>query len=77
MRRHKYEDLGFSKVDHQRMQWKGFPEVIFCKGKTREQIVRIFVSLMRKGHNVLATRASKDAYSAVKKICKKAQYSEH
>ncbi|MFH0972137.1 MAG: nickel pincer cofactor biosynthesis protein LarB [Candidatus Micrarchaeota archaeon] len=73
---HNYEDLGFSKVDHQRAERKGHPEVIFCKGKTKEQVAEIFTALMKKGNNVLATRASKEVFLAVRKICKNARFSE-
>ena len=34
-----FEDIGFAHVDHHRMLRKGFPEVIFCEGKTVEQVV--------------------------------------
>ena len=34
-----YEDLGFAHVDHHRQIRRGFPEVIYCPGKTTEQIV--------------------------------------
>jgi len=34
-----YEDLEFAKVDHHRSLNKGFPEVIYCPGKTTEQII--------------------------------------
>ena len=34
-----YEDLGYAQVDHHRSIRQGFPEVIFGKGKTPEQIV--------------------------------------
>ena len=36
-----YEDLGYAKVDHHRHLRKGFPEVIYCEGKTPEQIAHI------------------------------------
>ena len=52
-----FEDLGFACVDHHRQIRRGFPEVIFCPGKTNEQIIRIFESLAARGNNVLATRA--------------------
>ncbi|MBI5854302.1 MAG: 1-(5-phosphoribosyl)-5-amino-4-imidazole-carboxylate carboxylase, partial [Nitrospirae bacterium] len=29
-----YADLGFASVDHHRTLRQGFPEVIFCEGKT-------------------------------------------
>jgi NCAIR mutase (PurE)-related protein len=60
-----FEDLGFARVDHHRQIRQGLPEVIFCPGKTAEQIVGIFESLAKKGHNVLATRADKEIYQTI------------
>jgi len=60
-----YEDLGFARVDHHRQLRKGFPEVIFCPGKTSEQIIRIFESLASRGNNVLATRAKPETFEAL------------
>ena len=71
-----YEDIGFAKIDHHRQIRKGFPEVIYCEGKTPEQIAHIAYSISRKGHDVLATRADKKAYLAVKKKIKNAEYHE-
>ncbi|MEK6953405.1 MAG: nickel pincer cofactor biosynthesis protein LarB [Candidatus Micrarchaeota archaeon] len=73
---HSYEDLGFSKVDHERTSRKGYPEVIFCKGKTHLQVAEIFRALAKKGHNVLATRANLKMFQLVRKIAKKAQFDE-
>ena len=39
-----FEDLTFAKVDHHRDLRFGFPEVIYCEGKTVEQIAAIFES---------------------------------
>jgi NCAIR mutase (PurE)-related protein len=71
-----YEDLGFAKVDHHRIKRKGFPEVIYCQGKTPAQIAKIAKSIANIGHHVLATRADKKAYQAIKKVLKKAIYHE-
>lgn len=71
-----YEDLGFAKVDHHRIKRKGFPEVIYCQGKTPTQIAKIAQSIANKGHDVLATRADQKAFQAVKKVLKKAKYFE-
>jgi NCAIR mutase (PurE)-related protein len=60
-----FEDLGFARVDHHRHIRQGFPEVIYCPGKTTEQIVKIFSSLAAKGNNVLATRANEDVFKAI------------
>ena len=36
-----YEDIGYAKVDHHRSLRNGYPEVIYCEGKTKEQIAGI------------------------------------
>jgi NCAIR mutase (PurE)-related protein len=71
-----FEDLGFAHVDHHRPIRQGFPEVIYCPGKTVEQIIKIFESLASKGNNVLATRAEPEVFQALVKTKKfpKARY---
>ena len=49
-------DLGFAKLDLQRQQRCGFPEVVYCAGKTVDQSVRILDILMEKYDNVIGTR---------------------
>ncbi len=51
-----FEDLGFAKVDHHRALRKGYPETIFCAGKTPEQVAAIVGSMAEHGSNVLGTR---------------------
>jgi hypothetical protein len=51
-----FEDLGFAKIDHHRALRTGMPEVIFCEGKTPEQVAEIFAHMAAFGGNVLATR---------------------
>jgi hypothetical protein len=60
-----FEDLGFAHIDHHRHIRQGFPEVIYCPGKTSEQIVKIFSALAAKGNNVLATRAEEKVFEAI------------
>ena len=74
LRRLPFESLGFARVDHHRAIRCGFPEVIFCPGKTPEQIAAIFARLAETGHNVLATRADEEAYRAVIAVCPGAEY---
>jgi hypothetical protein len=69
-----YEDLGFARVDHHRTLRKGFPEVIFCQGKTPAQVARIFFSLMQSGQPVLATRANRETFTAVHRVAPRARY---
>lgn len=69
-----YEDLGFARIDHHRALREGFPEVIFCQGKTVEQVVSIFKSLAECNTSVLATRAGQDVFEAVGGLFPQARY---
>ena len=60
-----YEDAGFARIDHHRSLRLGLPEVIYAAGKTPEQTAEIFARMAAAGGNVLATRATSDAYAAV------------
>ena len=71
-----YEDLGFAKIDTHRDLRKGFPEVILCKGKTIKQITKIVERLSLNNAFVMATKADKEVYEAVKKVRKSALYHE-
>lgn len=69
-----FEDLGYAKVDHHRALRKGFPEVVFCPGKTLEQIIGIFQSLRENNENLLLTRANEELYQELKKIDSRVDY---
>lgn len=70
-----FEDLGFAKVDHHRTLRAGMPEVILAEGKTPAQVAEIFARLASKQDgNILATRATKTQFDAVKKKVRKAQF---
>ncbi len=69
-----FEDLGFSKIDHHRQLRTGFPEVIFCEGKTVAHVKQISERILAAGHPLLATRATPDIYEAVKEIASEARY---
>ncbi len=71
-----FEELEFAKVDHQRSLRCGFPEVIFCAGKTPEQVVEIAQSLRSRGETVLATRAEPATAAALDKAFTNARHNE-
>ena len=62
-----FEDIGFAKIDHHRSTRCGFPEVIFCPGKTSRQISTIAERILKKSPMVLATRVDKKTVAALKK----------
>lgn len=69
-----FGDLGYAKIDNHREMRVGYPEVIYCAGKTVEQVKGIITYMLTKNNNILATRASEEMYHAVKEICPDAQY---
>jgi NCAIR mutase (PurE)-related protein len=71
-----FEDLGFAKVDHHRKLRAGMPEIIFGEKKTPVHLAEIFAKLAKHGGNVLATRADKKQFAAVKKKVRTAEYRE-
>lgn len=68
------DNLGFARVDLHRHQRRGLPEVIFCPGKTAEQVIHIISSLKKAGQNSFATRADEKLYNAVQAAHPQAVY---
>jgi len=71
-----YKDLGYAKIDTHRDLRRGFPEVILCRGKTIEQIEKIVESLSSETDFIMATKADKAAYEAIRKVKNDAVYYE-
>ena len=69
-----YEDLDFAKVDHHRSLRHGFPEVIFGRGKSPDQIVRIAEALLENHSNLLITSASEKVHTRLKASCPEAVF---
>ena len=71
-----YKEIGYAKVDHFRELRTGYPEVVFCQGKTTEQIQGIMLELLTENSNILGTRASKENYNGVVQAIPDAEYHE-
>jgi NCAIR mutase (PurE)-related protein len=71
-----FEDLGFAKVDHHRALRQGFPEVVYGRGKSPEQVASIVRSMLARpgSHNILVTRAELAAYRRVRRLTRKAEF---
>jgi pyridinium-3,5-biscarboxylic acid mononucleotide synthase len=74
MRAAPFEDLGFARVDTHRALRQGFPEVILGLGKTSAQIAAIAERLVRSGQPLLVTRATPEAFDAVRIVAPSATY---
>jgi NCAIR mutase (PurE)-related protein len=71
-----FENIGFAKIDHNRIKRTGAPEVIFAPGKTDRQILRIFERMHRAGSDVLISRADKNLYKKLQRKYKNVKYNE-
>ena len=71
-----YQDLGFAKIDTHRELRRDYPEVIFCPGKTPEQIVHIAKQMRENKSTVMAARANKEVYQAIKNAFPEVRYFE-
>ncbi|HEU5169312.1 MAG TPA: nickel pincer cofactor biosynthesis protein LarB [Gemmatimonadales bacterium] len=61
-----FEELPFARVDHHRALRQGQPEVVFCEGKTVEQVVAICERLADASGGFLGTRATPEMATALR-----------
>lgn len=71
-----YENLEFARIDTHRALRTGFPEVVFCQGKTPEHVVAILERLSNRHRKVLATRATPELAAVVKERFPRIRYHE-
>ena len=69
-----YADLGCVKLDTHRETRVGYPEVIYCPGKTLDQIKTVVLAMSERNSNILATRAEENVFHAVQEVCPDAVY---
>jgi len=69
-----YTDLGFAKIDHHREIRTGYPEIVYCAGKTVEQVKEIFGVMAIRENNIIGTRATIEMFDAVKDVLPGAVY---
>jgi NCAIR mutase (PurE)-related protein len=62
-----FEDIGFASIDHHRHLRRGFPEVIYARGKKAEEIIGIIEKMADKGDNILVTRLTNNKAASIKK----------
>lgn len=71
-----YADLGYAKVDLHRNLRRGVAEVIYCEGKTPEQIVGILHQLNTAEQTILGTRVSRAVYEVCHREIPDLEYSD-
>ncbi|MDI6809204.1 MAG: nickel pincer cofactor biosynthesis protein LarB [Candidatus Eisenbacteria bacterium] len=76
LRKFPYEDIGFASVDHHRALRCGFPEVIFCQGKSKGQIIEIAKRILDESNELLLTRVDDDVARSVISVFPDAVHNE-
>ena len=69
-----YADLDFARIDHHRELRTGYPEIVYCAGKTIDQVRMIFEAMNMEESNIIGTRAEKSLFDAIQPIFLKAIY---
>jgi pyridinium-3,5-biscarboxylic acid mononucleotide synthase len=69
-----YTDLGFARIDTHRELRTGYPEIVYCAGKTTEQVRAIFGFMNEKGNNIMGTRAPEEMFNAISQYFPEAVY---
>ncbi len=62
-----YCELGFAKVDTDRLRRRGFPEAVYCPGKKKEHIREISRRILQSKQDLLLTRLDKATFAYLKK----------
>ncbi len=63
-----YTELGYAKIDHHREIRTGYPEIVYCSGKSIDQVAGIFRVMALRETNIIGTRATEEMYEAVRSI---------
>jgi NCAIR mutase (PurE)-related protein len=69
-----YEDIGFASIDHHRALRKGFPEVIYGRGKKAEEIIEIIGKMVEKEENILVTKLTDDKARIIREQFPQGEY---
>jgi NCAIR mutase (PurE)-related protein len=69
-----YKDIGFARIDHHRELRTGYPEIVYCAGKTVVQVKEIFRAMSERESNIFGTRADEKMFKAVKSILPEARF---
>lgn len=60
-------DLGFAKIDTDRQNRRGFPEAIYCPGKTKDHLKHIAKAFLKNKQDLLLTKLEKESFADLKK----------
>ncbi|GHV91332.1 1-(5-phosphoribosyl)-5-amino-4-imidazole-carboxylate carboxylase [Spirochaetia bacterium] len=70
------DDLGFAVIDSRRSDRTGYPEVVYCMGKTVDQSEAIIIRMWEQGIPVLGTRAQPELAERIRSRFPEAEYDD-
>lgn len=71
------DKLAYAKIDYDREARTGVPEIIYCEGKTAEQVRGIVKDMLEHGQeHILGTRCNWEKYEAAREVCPQLSYDE-
>lgn len=69
-----FADIGHTKIDTHRALRSGYPEVIYGEYKTVQQVIDIFLAMLNKQTNILATRINSEMAASIAAVCPAVTY---
>lgn len=69
-----FKDLDYARLDNHRSVRVGYPEVIYCAGKSQDHLRGIFTYMLTRDTSILATRATEEQFSYVKDLSEDLKY---
>ncbi len=69
-----FKDLEYACLDNHRAIRVGYPEVVYCSGKSMEQLKGIFSYFIEQGASILGTRASQEQFDAIRGLSDELNY---
>jgi len=67
-------DLGYAKIDLERKKRRGFPEVVFCPGKNKSQLLGIIKAFIQSRQNCLLTKLEQETYNYLRNFLPTLEY---
>ncbi|MBI5145485.1 MAG: 1-(5-phosphoribosyl)-5-amino-4-imidazole-carboxylate carboxylase, partial [Candidatus Omnitrophica bacterium] len=67
-------ELGFAKLDIDRKKRRGFSEVIYCPGKSKEQLKKIIARFIKDKQDLLLTKLDRKTFAYLKNSFSKLKY---
>lgn len=69
-----YKDMDFAKIDYHRKIRVGYPEVIYCEGKSIDHLKAIVKDMAMTGETILATRVGDQHIEAIEEVASNIEY---